>query len=159
MGVEMLNNELAGKLLEKINNNSPAFFERIVLDLLQKMGYGRGRVTGKSGDEGIDGFINQDTLGLEKIYFQAKRFTGDTRVSPSMLRDFVGSLALKNVKKGVFITSTGFPKDAEQQVQSQNIVLINQEKLLSLMIEYNIGVSLEKAYEIKKLDSDYFPED
>ena len=76
-----------------------------------------------------------------------------------MVRDFVGSLALKNVKKGVFITSTDFPMDAEQQLQSQNIVLINQQKLLSLMIQYNIGVSLEKTYEIKKLDSDYFPED
>ncbi|GHV93820.1 restriction endonuclease [Spirochaetia bacterium] len=158
-GIEILNNDLAEKLLEKINNNSPAFFEKIVLDLLQNMGYGRGNVTGKSGDEGIDGFVNQDTLGLEKIYFQAKRFTGDTRVTASMVRDFVGSLAIKNVKKGVFITSTDFPKDAEQQLQSQNIVLINRQKLLSLMIKYNIGVSLEKNYEIKKLDSDYFPED
>jgi len=158
-GVEILNNELAERLLEKINNNSPAFFEEIVLDLLQSMGYGRGSVTGKSGDGGIDGFINQDALGLEKIYFQAKRFTGDTRVSSPMLRDFVGSLTMKNVKKGVFITSTDFPKEAEQQLQSQNIVLINRQKLLSLMIQYNIGVSLEKTYEIKKLDSDYFPED
>ena len=158
-GIAILNNELAERLLEKIYNNSPAFFEKIVLDLLQSMGYGRGSVTGKSRDGGIDGFINQDTLGLEKIFFQAKRFTGDTKVTSSMVRDFVGSLALKNVKKGVFITSTDFPADAEQQLQSQNIVLINQQKLLSLMIQYNIGVSLEKAYEIKKLDSDYFPED
>jgi restriction system protein len=76
-----------------------------------------------------------------------------------MIRDFVGSLAIKNVKKGVFISSTDFPKEAEQLLQSQNIVLINRQKLLSLMIQYNIGVSLEKTYEIKKLDSDYFPED
>jgi len=158
-GIETLNNELAEILLEKINNNSPAFFEKIVLDLLQSMGYGRGSVTGKSGDGGIDGFINQDALGLEKIFFQAKRFTGDNRVTSSMVRDFVGSLTMKNVKKGVFITSTDFPKDSEQQLQAQNIVLINQKKLLSLMIKYNIGVSLEKTYEIKKLDSDYFPED
>ena len=158
-GIENLNSELAERLLEKINSNSPAFFEKLVLDLLQSMGYGRGSVTGKSGDGGIDGFINQDTLGLEKIYFQAKRFTGDTRVTSSMVRDFVGSLAIKNVKKGVFITSTDFPKESEQLLQSQNIVLINQQKLLSLMIKYNIGVSLEKTYEIKKLDSDYFPED
>jgi len=158
-GIETLNNELAERLLEKINNNSPAFFEKIVLDLLQNMGYGRGSVTGKSGDGGIDGFINQDALGLEKIYFQAKRFTGDTRVTASMIRDFVGSLAIKNVKKGVFISSTDFPKEAENLLQSQNIVLINRQKLLLLMIQYNIGVSLEKTYEIKKLDSDYFPED
>jgi restriction system protein len=158
-GIELLNNDLAERLLEKINNNSPAFFEKLVLDLLENMGYGQGNVTGKSGDGGIDGFINQDTLGLEKIYFQAKRFTGDTRVTPSMVRDFVGSLKLSNVAKGVFITSTDFPKDTEQQLKSQNIVLVNQQKLLSLMIKYNIGVSLEKTYEIKKLDSDYFPED
>jgi len=158
-GIEILNNELAERLLEKINNNSPAFFEKIVLDLLQNMGYGRGSVTGKSGDGGIDGFISQDALGLEKIYFQAKRFTGDTRVTASMIRDFVGSLAIKNVKKGVFISSTDFPKETEQLLHSQNIVLINRQKLLSLMIQYNIGVSLEKTYEIKKLDSDYFPED
>jgi restriction system protein len=158
-GIEILNNELAERLLEKINSNSPAFFEKLVLDLLQNMGYGRGNVTGKSGDGGIDGFINQDALGLEKIYFQAKRFTGDTRVTASMIRDFVGSLAIKNVKKGVFISSTDFPKEAEQLLLSQNIVLINRQKLLSLMIQYNIGVSLEKTYEIKKLDSDYFPED
>ena len=158
-GIEILNNDLAKRLLEKINNNSPAFFEKIVLDLLQSMGYGRGSVTGKSGDGGIDGFISQDTLGLEKIFFQAKRFTGDTRVTSSMVRDFVGSLAINNVKKGVFITSTNFPKEADQLVQSQNIILINQQKLLSLMIQYNIGVSFEKTYDIKKLDSDYFPED
>jgi restriction system protein len=159
IGIEILNNELAERLLEKINNNSPAFFEKIVLDLLQNMGYGRGSVTGKSGDGGIDGFINQDALGLEKIYFQAKRFTGDTKVTASMIRDFVGSLAIRNVKKGVFISSTDFPKETEQLLQSQNIVLINRQRLLSLMIQFNIGVSLEKTYEIKKLDSDYFPED
>jgi restriction system protein len=158
-GVELLNDELAEKLLVKINNNTPAFFEQIVLDLLQNMGYGQGSVTGRTGDEGIDGFINQDTLGLEKIYFQAKRFTGNTKVTASMVRDFVGSLELKNVKKGVFITSTDFPKEAEQQLALKNIVLINQQKLLQLMIKYNIGVSLEKTYEIKKIDSDYFPED
>jgi restriction system protein len=158
-GVELLNNDLADKLLAKIISNTPAFFEQIVLDLLQNMGYGQGSVTGRSGDEGIDGFINQDTLGLEKIYFQAKRFTGNTRVTASMVRDFVGSLELKNVKKGVFITSTDFPKEAEQQLALKNIVLINQQKLLQLMIKYNIGVSLEKIYEIKKIDSDYFPED
>lgn len=123
------------------------------------MGYGKGIVTGRSGDEGIDGFINQDTLGIEKIYFQAKRFTGNTKVSASMVRDFVGSLELKNVKKGVFITSTDFPKNAEQMLSLKSIVLINQTKLLSLMIKYNVGVSVEKIYEVKKIDSDYFPED
>lgn len=158
-GIELLNAEVAEELLGKINRNTPAFFEKIVLDLLSKMGYGKGSVTGRTGDGGIDGFINQDTLGIEKIYFQAKRFTGNTRVTASMVRDFVGSLELKNVKKGVFITSTDFPKDAEQMLSLKSIILINQEKLLSLMIQYNIGVSVEKTYDIKKVDSDYFPED
>jgi restriction system protein len=158
-GLEMLNADLADKLYGKICRNTPAFFESIVLDLLSKMGYGQGKVTGRSGDGGIDGFINQDSLGLEKIYFQAKRFTGDTKVTASMVRDFVGSLTLKNVVKGVFITSTDFPKDSEQVVSSRNIVLINKDKLLQLMIKYNVGVSVEKVYEVKRLDSDYFPED
>jgi restriction system protein len=158
-GIELIHAELADELLEKIYRNTPAFFEKIVLDLLSKMGYGEGVVTGRSGDEGIDGFINQDTLGIEKIYFQAKRFTGNTKVTASMVRDFVGSLELKNVKKGVFITSTDFPKNAEQMLSLKSIVLINQTKLLSLMIKYNVGVSVEKVYEVKKLDSDYFPED
>jgi restriction system protein len=158
-GIELLNADLAEELLGKINRNTPGFFEKIVLDLLSKLGYGKGLVTGRSGDEGIDGFINQDALGIEKIYFQAKRFTGNTKVTASMVRDFVGSLELKNVKKGVFITSTDFPKDAEQMLSLKSIVLINQEKLLNLMIKYNVGVSLEKVYEVKKIDSDYFPED
>jgi len=158
-GIELLNADLAEELLGKIIRNTPAFFEKIVLDLLSKMGYGKGLVTGRSGDEGIDGFINQDTLGIEKIYFQAKRFTGNTKVTASMVRDFVGSLELKNVKKGVFITSTDFPRDAEQMLSLKSIVLINQEKLLNLMIKYDVGVSLEKVYEVKKIDSDYFPED
>ena len=144
-----------------IENNTPAFFESLVLDLLSKMGYGKGQVTGRSGDGGIDGFISQDALGIEKIYFQAKRFTGSTKVSASMVRDFVGSLDLKSVSKGVFITSTDFPANTEQVLSGthKSIILINQEKLLSLMIKYNVGVSIEKLFEVKKLDSDYFPED
>jgi len=160
-GVEFLNADLAEDLLGKIERNSPAFFEKIVLDLLTNMGYGKGKVTGRSGDGGIDGFISQDTLGIEKIYFQAKRFTGNTRVSASMIRDFVGSLDLQGVSKGVFITSTDFPQDTEKVLSGthKSIVLINQTRLLSLMIQYNIGVSVEKIFEIKRIDSDYFPED
>ncbi|MDC7225959.1 MAG: restriction endonuclease [Spirochaetales bacterium] len=144
-----------------MERNTPAFFEFLVLDLLSKMGYGKGQVTGRSGDGGIDGFISQDALGIEKIYFQAKRFTGGNKVSASMVRDFVGSLDLRGVTKGVFITSTDFPTNTEQVLAGthKSIILINQEKLLSLMIQYNVGVSVEKIYEVKKIDSDYFPED
>ena len=160
-GVELINADLAEELIGKIERNTPTFFENIVLDLLSKMGYGKGKVTGRSGDGGIDGFISQDALGIEKIYFQAKRFTGNTKVTASMVRDFVGSLDLQGVAKGVFITSTDFPQDTEKVLAGthKSIVLINQTKLLSLMIQYNIGVSVEKSFEIKRIDSDYFPED
>ena len=160
-GIELINADLAEDLLGKIERNSPAFFENLVLDLLSSMGYGKGEVTGRSGDGGIDGFISQDALGIEKIYFQAKRFTGNTKVTASMIRDFVGSLDLRGVSKGVFITSSDFPSDTEQVLAGthKSIILINQEKLLSLMIKFNVGVSVEETYEVKKIDSDYFPED
>lgn len=160
-GLELINAELAEELLGKIERNSPAFFENIVLDLLSSMGYGKGKVTGRSGDGGIDGFISQDALGIEKIYFQAKRFAGPNKVTASMVRDFVGSLDLQGVSKGVFITSSDFPHDTERVLSGthKSIVLINQAKLLNLMIQYNIGVSVEKKFEIKRIDSDYFPED
>ena len=160
-GIELINAELAEELLGKIERNSPAFFESIVLNLLSNMGYGKGKVTGRSGDGGIDGFISQDALGIEKIYFQAKRFTGSNKVTASMVRDFVGSLDLQGVSKGVFITSSDFPQDTERVLAGthKSIVLINQTKLLNLMIRYNIGVSVEKKFEIKRIDSDYFPED
>jgi restriction system protein len=160
-GIELINADLAEELLGKIERNTPAFFESIVLDLLSSMGYGKGRVTGRSGDGGIDGFISQDALGIEKIYFQAKRFTGGNKVNASMVRDFVGSLELKGVSKGVFITSSDFPQDTEKVLAGthKSIVLINQTKLLNLMILYNIGVSVEKTFEVKRIDSDYFPED
>ena len=160
-GIELINADLAEELLGKIERNTPAFFESIVLDLLSSMGYGKGKVTGRSGDGGIDGFISQDALGIEKIYFQAKRFTGGNKVNASMVRDFVGSLELKGVSKGVFITSSDFPQDTEKVLAGthKSIVLINQTKLLNLMILYNIGVSVEKTFEVKRIDSDYFPED
>jgi restriction system protein len=160
-GIELINADLAEELLGKIERNTPAFFESIVLDLLSNMGYGKGKVTGRSGDGGIDGFISQDALGIEKIYFQAKRFTAGNKVTASMVRDFVGSLELKGVSKGVFITSSNFPQDSEKVLAGthKSIVLINQTKLLNLMILYNIGVSVEKTFEVKRIDSDYFPED
>ena len=95
------------------------------------------------------------------MYFQAKRFTGNTKVNASMVRDFVGSLDLKGVSKGVFITLTDFPANTEEVLSGthKSIILINQQRLLSFLIQYNIGVSVEKTYEIKTIDSDYFPED
>ena len=146
--IDLISADLAEELLEKILRNSPVFFENLVLDLLDKMGYGQGKVTRRSGDGGIDGFIIQDALGIEKIYFQVKRFTNTIKISVSMVRDFVGSLDLK----GVFITSIDFPSNTENVLSGthKSIVLINQKKLLNLMMKYNVGVSIEKIYEIKK---------
>ena len=159
-GFNLIQASLGQEILSRIRNNSPGFFETVVLTLLENMGYGKGEVTGRSGDGGIDGFIYQDKLGLDKILFQAKRFGEDTPVSASMIRDFIGTLATNEANKGVFITTSHFPKTAENTVlkSPKPIKLIDSSKLVKLMIEYNIGVSTEKTYVIKRIDSDFFIE-
>ncbi len=160
-GYNAIKASLGQELLEKLKNNSSGFFEKVVLTLLNNMGYGKGEVTGRSGDEGIDGFINQDKLGLDKIYFQAKRFNENTPVSASMLRDFLGALELKGANKGVFITTSNFPKGSEETLSKtvKNVTLINGSMLVELMMEYNVGVQKENIYEIKKVDIDFFSEE
>lgn len=160
-GFNSIQASLGQELLTKLRSNSPSFFEKVVLDLLSNMGYGEGKVTGKTGDGGVDGLINQDRLGLDKIFFQAKRFGEDTPVSASMLRDFVGTLEVNGVSKGVFMTTSRFPKDAENVISRshKSIVLVDGPKLVKLMIDFNIGVSTTKNYEIKRIDSDYFVEE
>ena len=160
-GFNSIQASLGHEILERIRQNPPSFFEKVVLKLLENMGYGKGEVTGRSGDGGIDGYIYQDKLGLDKILFQAKRFGEDTPVSASMLRDFIGTLATNEANKGVFITTSRFPKDAEHNISRspKSIRLVDAPKLVKLMIDFNIGVSTEKVYEIKKIDSDFFSED
>ena len=162
-GFDSIQASLGQELLSRVRTSQPAFFERLVLKLLESMGYGKGEVTGRSGDGGIDGYIHQDKLGLDKILFQAKRFGEDTPVSASMLRDFIGTLATNeaNANKGVFITTSKFPKDAENNSSRspKPIKLIDGPKLVKLMIEHNIGVSITKLYEIKKIDTDFFVEE
>ena len=160
-GFNSIQASLGQELLTKLRSNTPSFFEKVVLDLLSNMGYGEGKVTGKTGDGGVDGLINQDRLGLDKIFFQAKRFGEDTPVSASMLRDFVGTLEVNGVSKGVFMTTSRFPKDAENVISRshKSIVLVDGPKLVKLMIDFNIGVSTTKTYEIKRIDSDYFIEE
>jgi restriction system protein len=155
---------LADELLESVQKSSPARFERIVIDLLVKMGYGgsaadAARVIGKSGDEGIDGIINEDRLGLDRIYIQAKRWQGV--VGRPEIQKFAGALAGKHATKGIFITTSSFTVEAEQYVQSLplKIVLIGGKTLSSLMIEQNVGVTPSNQYTIKKVDFDYFAED
>lgn len=163
--VESLKKQLATDLLDKLKENSFTYFENFVIQLLQKMGYGDFREkaaerTGQSGDNGIDGIISQDRLGLENVYIQAKRFT-DASVGSPDIRNFIGSLALQGVSKGVFLTTSRFSESALRTAndsRQQKIVLIDGKQLASLAIEYNLGVQIDKTIEIKKIDIDYFEE-
>jgi restriction system protein len=161
-----IKNTLADEILDKIRNVSPAFFEKLVVDLLVKMGYGgsikdAGKAIGKTGDEGIDGTIKEDKLGLDVIYIQAKRWKDGSSVGRPELQKFVGALAGQGAKKGIFITASTFSKDAidYSPKNETKIILIDGAQLAELMIEYNAGVSHQQIYEIKKIDNDYFDEE
>lgn len=165
-GYREFKNSLASDLIEQIMLMSPDFFEKLVVDLLVAMGYGgsrsdAGNVVGKSGDDGVDGIIKEDKLGLEEIYIQAKRWNNGNAVSSVDVRNFIGSLTIKGAKKGVFITTSQFTKNAIGVAEQPNmkVVLIDGAKLVDLMIEYNLGVSNYEEYIIKKIDYDYFTED
>src|SRR5215204_5835502 len=154
---------LASDLLEQIMRSSPSFFERLVVDLLVRMGYGgtrkeAGKAVGGSGDEGIDGIINEDRLGLEVVYIQAKRW--QSTVGRPEIQKFVGALHGKNARKGIFSTTSGFSNGAIQYTEglSDKVVLIDGETLVNLMIDHGVGVVPEAAYEIMRVDSDYFNE-
>lgn len=160
-----LNQSLANDLLTEISEMNPYRFEVLVVELLVKMGYGRlqyeNRVTRKSGDEGIDGIVTADKLGFDSIYIQAKRFK-DNSVGRPDIQKFVGALAGQGAQKGIFITSSTFTKEAVAFVGrnlNYKIVLIDGMKLAELMIEYELGVSRQYTYEVKRLDSDYFSEE
>ena len=155
---------LAAELLQTIKDNSPAFFERLVIDLLVRMGYGgtrkdAGQAIGKSGDGGIDGIIKEDRLGLDIVYVQAKRW--DDVVGRPEIQKFAGALQGQRAKKGVFLTTSSFSRDALEYVSriESKIVLIDGEMLAQLMIDYNIGVATVASYDVKRIDSDYFAEE
>jgi restriction system protein len=159
-----LRSSLASELLSHVSKNSPDFFEQLVVKLLVKIGYGgsikdAGRAIGRSGDEGIDGIIKEDKLGLDVIYIQAKRLQG--AVGRPEVQKFVGALHGQRAKKGVFITTGAFTRDAEQYVSTidPKVVLIDGNRLVELMIDHNLGVSTVDSYEIKKIDSDFFLEE
>lgn len=163
---QRIRKSLAVELLNKVFDLSPAFFERLVVELLVKMGYGgsikdAGKAMGKSGDEGIDGTIKEDKLGLDIIYIQAKRWKPSNVVGRPELQKFVGALAGQGAKKGIFITTSNFTKEALEYTprNETKIVLIDGEQLAQLMIDYNLGCTTQQVYEIKKIDSDYFGED
>jgi restriction system protein len=157
----LIRQKVAQELLQKIKSSSPSFFENLVVDLLVKMGYGgsfkdAGKSIGKSGDEGIDGIIKEDKLGLDIIYVQAKRW--ENVVGRPEIQKFVGALAGQGAKKGVFITTSWFTKEAKeyQPKNDTKIVLIDGEQLAELMIDHNLAVSTVNVFEIKRIDYDYF---
>lgn len=162
-----INDELAANLLQAIMEHSPQFFEKLVVELLVKMGYGgafeeAGIAVGQSGDEGIDGIIREDKLGFSSIYIQAKRWNTETTVGRPEVQKFVGALAGQGAQKGLFITTAQFTKEAKNYVNKQSatkVVLVDGEKLAKLMIEFDVGVSTLNTYSIKKIDSDFFDED
>jgi restriction system protein len=156
-----LRQQLAEDLLERILKSPPSFFERLVVELLLRMGYGgsredAGRTIGKAGDGGVDGVINEDRLGLDVIYIQAKRWEGT--VGRPVVQAFAGSLEGVRAKKGVMITTSNYTSDALSYVRQieKRIVLIDGATLAALMIEHNVGVSIEATYDVKRIDLDYF---
>jgi restriction system protein len=163
-GYQRIRQELAQELLSRVKSCSPHFFERLVVELLVKMGYGgsikdAGQVIGKSGDEGIDGTIKEDRLGLDVIYIQAKKWEG--AVGRPEIQKFVGALYGQRAKKGVFIATSSFSHEATEYVKNidSKIVLIDGKQLADLMIDHGVGVSIISTYDVKKVDNDYFTEE
>ena len=159
-----LQGNLASELLQAIEQCSSEFFERLVVDVLLEMGYGgsrkeAGQAIGRTGDEGIDGIIKEDKLGLDIIYIQAKSW--QTTVGRPEIHKFAGALQGQRARKGIFITTSNFSRDALDYVKNieSKIILIDGQRLAELMIEHNVGVSPVASYEVKKIDSDYFIED
>ena len=160
---QKINAALSADLLDRVREASPVFFEYLIIDLLVKMGYGGtsdapGQLLGKSGDDGVDGVIDQDPLGVDQIYVQAKRYAEGNVIGAGAIRDFFGGLSLKKAQKGIFVTTSSFSPAAHQTARdlSSRIVLIDGSNLARLMIRYNIGCRDEDVLHIKKVDEEYF---
>ncbi|HIT17814.1 MAG TPA: restriction endonuclease [Candidatus Caccosoma faecigallinarum] len=160
---ELIKKSVCDDLLNKVIDQTPDFFEQLVIDLIVSMGYGgsledAGRATKRTNDEGIDGLVKEDKLGLDTIYIQAKRWQKGHLVGRPEIQKFVGALAGQGARKGIFITTSNFTKEAVEYKprNDTSIILIDGQKLVELMFEYNIGVSTEKCFYVKRIDSDYF---
>ncbi len=160
---EIIKKNVCDDLLNKILDQTPAFFEQLVVNLIVSMGYGgsvedAGKATKLTNDGGIDGLVKEDKLGLDTIYIQAKRWHKENTVSRPELQKFIGALSEFGTRKGIFITTSSFTKGAKEVKprNDTNIVLIDGSKLVELMYEFNIGTTTEKKFEIKRMDSDYF---
>lgn len=157
-GFNQIEHETKNDLLERLKVIDPFYFEKVILILLKKMGYGEFSETSKSGDGGIDGIINEDKLGLDKIYIQAKRFN-ENKVCEKDIRNFIGAMS-GDTNKGVFVTTSIFDKGAEEKAKNAHhkIILIDGNKLVDLMHEYDVGVQIRAVYQVKHLDEDFFIE-
>jgi restriction system protein len=157
-GFSTIEREIKNELLEKLKEIDPYYFEKVILILLKRMGYGDFIETSKSNDGGIDGIINEDKLGLEKIYTQAKRYS-DNKVREKDIRNFIGAMS-GDTRKGVFITASTFDESAVKKAREahHSIILIDGSKLVDLMHQYNVGVQVKIIYEVKELDYDFFEE-
>lgn len=155
-GFSIIETQVKTELLDKLKNIDPYYFEKVILILLKKMGYGDFIETTKSSDGGIDGIINEDKLGLEKIYTQAKRYS-ESKIREKEIRDFIGAMS-GDTRKGVFITTSTFDESAIKKAREAHhtIILIDGDKLVDLMYQYKVGVQVKTIYEIKELDNDFF---
>ncbi|GIZ10077.1 restriction endonuclease [Flavobacterium sp. UMI-01] len=155
-GFNLIDVQVKDELLEKLKSIDPFYFEKVILILLKKMGYGDFIETSKTGDGGIDGIINEDKLGLDKIYIQAKRY-GENKVREKDIRNFIGAMS-GDTQKGVFVTTSSFDTGAIKKANDAHhtIILINGLKLVDLMHQYNVGIQIKAVYEVKELDNDFF---
>lgn len=157
---------LEGEILDRIAEKSPTFFESLVVDLIVAMGYGGTRENvvqqvGKSGDEGIDGIVNEDALGLDVVYIQAKRYSKEQVIGREKIQQFTGALVGKGAIKGVFVATCGYSKGAIEYAQKvpQRIILIDGKQLARLLIRYGVGIRVEQEFQVKRIDLDYFEEE
>jgi restriction system protein len=161
-GYLQIREALASEIVGRLVTRDDRFFEDVVLDVLVAMGYGGSRDAaervGRSGDGGIDGVIREDRLGLDKVYVQAKRWARDRAVGPREIREFLGALQDVEALKGVFITTSGFSSEARELAQRRSVILIDGLELAELMVDYGVGVTTLKTYQLRRIDEDYFGE-
>ena len=161
-GINRIKDEVGAELIQRLRDSDPEFFEQAVVDLLLRMGYGgaeqRGRRIGGSGDGGVDGVIDQDALGLDRIYVQAKRYADGNNVGRETIQAFVGALHGVGASRGVFITTSTFTSGARQYAENvpSRIILIDASRLVTLMIKYRVGVQVKQSYDVVELDEDFF---
>jgi len=160
---KQIDGALAQDLLDRIREAPPDFFERLIVNLLLSMGYGgstenAGRTLGRSGDDGVDGVIDQDALGLDRVYIQAKRYAAGNGIGAGAIRDFFGSLDRHKATKGLFVTTSTFSASAKETAEllSKRIVLVDGDHLARLMIRHNVGCRVEDTLEIKRVDEEFF---